>query len=243
MNIIPIKTSVLKRGEDLINFVSEHIKDHIQEGDVLTLSTKIISVSEDRYFPQDKLSKEDLVKQESDHYLGEVGYGIYLTIKHGLFIPSAGIDASNSGEGEYLLFPEKPFESAKQIHQALCEKFKIKNLGVILVDSHTTPLRRGTTGIALAYWGFHGVKDYRGTPDIYNKPLEYTYLNVVDSLAVMGNYVMGEGNEQIPLAIIRDAKVDFASEIDPSEIQIPAEEDLYYPIFRNQVLFTDSPRP
>ena len=167
---------------------------------------------------------------KADHYLCEGGFGAELTIKHGILIPSAGIDESNSESGDYILFPERPFESAQAIHQFLKKTFGVKNLGVILTDSHSMPLRRGVTGISLAHWGFKATTSLVGQADIFKKPLKFTHVDVADSLAVMAVFVMGEADDCTPLAVISDAKVEFSESSLESEIRIEPENDLYYPL-------------
>ena len=230
---LPIKTDIFQQGEDFHQFLLNAVKGKLSNGDVLSVSTKVVSINEGRIVSKSEISKKDLVEKESDQFLGEIGYNIFLTIKDGLLIPSAGIDESNAGDGQYLLFPEKPFDSAKAIWAYLKKELQLDQLGVILVDSHTTPLRRGTSGIALSYWGFEAVRDYRGTPDLDGKPLEYTFLNLVDSLAATANLSMGEGNECTPLVITKGVELNFVDEVDPTEIQIPIKEDLYYPFLKS----------
>ena len=158
-------------------------------------------------------------------------HGVSLTIKHGLLIPSAGIDESNSENGDYILYPKDPFASARRLCQAIKEKLKLKNFGIILTDSHTHPLRRGVTGIALAYDGFFPWKNLIGEPDLYGRKMKMTSVNVVDSLAVAAVFVMGEAAEQQPLALIETNDVVFTDKApQPEDIRIPLEEDLYGPL-------------
>jgi F420-0:gamma-glutamyl ligase len=42
--------------------------------------------------------------------------------------------------------------------------------------------------------------------------------------------MMGEGAEARPLAVIENAEVQFSEEVTKEELQIPLEEDLYYPL-------------
>ena len=50
-------------------------------------------------------------------------------------------------------------------------RFSLKNVGVIITDSRTTPLRWGVTGFSIAYSGFEPLKNYIGTKDILEKDL------------------------------------------------------------------------
>ena len=128
-------------------------------------------------------------------------YGIDLTIKNNILIPNAGIDESN-GAGYFILWPKDPYKSARQIHQYLKKRFKIKNIGIIITDSKTTPLRWGTTGTSLAHYGFLALNNYIGREDIFGRKLRFTRANIADGLAAAAVCAMGEGSEQTPLCLI-----------------------------------------
>ena len=146
-------------------------------------------------------------------------------------IPSAGIDESN-GNGYYVLWPKDPQHSVNQIRKYLIKKFKLKNLGVIIVDSKTTPLRWGVTGVAVAYSGFSPLNNYIGKPDIFGRAFLVEKANVADAIAASAVVVMGEGNEQTPIAIIEDVSFVTFQKNDPSrkelqEYAISIQDDLY----------------
>jgi F420-0:gamma-glutamyl ligase len=228
-----IQTRVLRQGESVVEFVVESVDPGlVREGMILAITSKIVSLSEGNLLPKESVGKAELITREAEVYLGEVGYGCHLTVKHGLFILSAGIDESNSERGDYILYPANPFESARRIWASLRDRWSLKNLGIILTDSHTTPLRKGVVGISLAHWGFRGVRSMIGNPDLFGRNLKMTQVNVADALAVGATLQMGEGAECRPLCVISGAEVDFVEEIDPGEIQIPPADDLYFPFFK-----------
>lgn len=234
LQIEAIKTTIYKQHENLIEFICSSLDSNlICEGMVLVITSKIVSLAENRLISASALSKEALVQRESDIFLGEIGYSCFLTIKEGLFIASAGIDESNSENSEYILYPKNPFESAQRICDQLKEKWNLKELGIILSDSHTTPLRKGVTGIALSHWGFKGIKNLVGQEDLFHRKLKMTQINIADALASAAVLLMGEGSESCPLALIKGANLEFVDKVDPLELRIPFEEDLYYPIFKN----------
>lgn len=82
-----------------------------------------------------------------------------------------------------------------------------------MTDSHTTPLRRGVTGIALSYWGFQGVESFVGTKDLYGRALKMTHVNFADALASAAVLMMGEANESCPLAMLRCSTVKFQEKV------------------------------
>jgi F420-0:gamma-glutamyl ligase len=90
--------------------------------------------------------------------------------------------------------------------------------------------------MALAYSGFRALNNYVGTVDLFGRPLRTTHVNVVDALAAAAVLVMGEGNEQTPLAVVRDLPFVTFQDRDPSEeelqqLQIALQDDLYGPLF------------
>lgn len=228
-----IETSLFPVGGDLLDFVEKHVpREAIQERMIVAVTSKIVSIAQRRLVPVASIRKADLVRREADVFLGEAAYGCFLTIKEGLFIPSAGIDESNSEGGEFILYPENPFLCARELWTALRQRWKLRELGILLTDSHTSPLRWGVTGICLSYWGFRAVRSMIGTEDLFGRELRMTKVNVADALAATAVLVMGEGRERRPLALLTNAGCEFSDHTDPSELKIPLRDDLYYPIFQ-----------
>jgi F420-0:gamma-glutamyl ligase len=147
-------------------------------------------------------------------------------------IASAGIDESNSETGDYILYPKDPFASAERIWTELRQRWGLDRLGIVVTDSHTSPLRRGVTGVCLSYHGFRGVKSLVDTPDLFDRKLRMTQMNYADGLAAAAVLMMGEAAECQPLAVIANAPVDFSAESRPDEVLIPIEEDLYAPLLQ-----------
>lgn len=230
MNIRPIKTKIFKEGEKLIPFIINHIKN-IKENSVIIITSKIVALSENRtVIIENERTKEKYIKLESEYAI-PTRYA-WLTIKDGVVMASAGIDESNAN-GKLILLPKNSFLSANKIRKELKEKYKIKNLGIIITDSRTLPLRAGITGVALGYAGFSGIKDYRGNPDIFGRKFKVSRVDVADSLATSAVFTMGEGNECKPLAIITNADIKFCEKINKKELYIDIKDDMYQPLFTN----------
>ena len=238
MQIRPIKTHRVEHGESLEDILDQYILD-LQERPIVAVTSKIISVCEGRSVGKIGIDKYELIKQESDLLLktDKNPYNLYLTIKDGLLIPSAGIDESNVDD-VYILYPSDVWQSCEKIWQHLRTKHNIKELGIIITDSHTTIMRRGVTGIALSWCGFEPLYSYIGKPDIYERPFKATQINIVDALATSAVFVMGEGREQTPIAIVTNAPHMTFLDKPPSkeqraDIVIKLEEDLYAPLFNS----------
>jgi coenzyme F420-0:L-glutamate ligase len=233
MKITPIKTRIFKENEDVISFVLKYVKK-ISENSVLVVTSKIVALSEGRTIEIDTKMDHDkfrdkIIKAESQFML-RTKY-TWLTIKDGVLMSSAGVDESNA-DGKMVLLPKDSFKSAEFIRKKLCKKFKIKNLGILITDSRLLPLRAGVVGVALGYAGFKGVRDYRGTPDIFGRILKLSRTDVADSLATSAVLEMGEGREQQPLALITEANIDFVEKINKKELYIDPKEDIYGPFFK-----------
>ena len=240
MKVTSYKTKKVQIGDNLFSLLDEFLPT-LKERDIVIITSKIVSICQDRVIKNDgTVDKRALIHQESDLYMEEENlarYGIILTIKNNVLIASAGIDESN-GNGYFILWPQDIHRAAAEIWQHLREKHSIKNIGVIITDSHTTPLRWGTTGIGLAWCGFEPLKNYIETPDIFGRNLHVTKASILDGLAAAAVTVMGEGNEQTPLALIRDIPfVQFQNRPPTDEeitsLRISLIDDIYSPLINS----------
>ncbi len=238
MQILPIKTQLLEKDfnfekalEESLNFANLKL----QEKDVLIIASKIVALSQGRLLDlkadsgetQNDIEKNfrKLVEKEAE-FISPVND--WLTLKDGIFIANAGIDRSNVPDGFCVLWPEDSYKFADNLCRNLKKKFNLKELGIVICDSHCTALRRGVTGVSLGYAGFEGVEDLRGDLDLYGKELKVTTRNLADSVCSAALLVMGESNESTPLALIRDLNAKFTDlQIDPNDVKISMEEDLF----------------
>ena len=228
MIIKPIKTRIFCEGADLFAFITSYLKKP-PEKSVIVVTSKIVALSERRTaIAKDARDKEKLICAESE--LAIPTKHVWLTIKDGMILPAAGIDESNA-DGKLILLPKDSFKTARILREKLRKKYGVKELGVLITDSRTLPLRAGVVGVALGYAGFRGIKDYRGTTDIFGRKFKYSRTDVADSLATAAVLVMGEGSEQQPLAIIEEAPIKFCDTIHRKELHIDIQDDMYQPLF------------
>lgn len=239
MIVKTIKTRILKPPkDDLFQVIGASLK-FLPEKSILVITSKVISIEQGRCIPIGRYPEKDtLVRREADLYLPRKfvpGAWVMHTMKNNVFIPSAGIDESNA-DGYYILWPHNVKRTAKELWRWLRKKYHVKDLGVIITDSHTIPLRRGVLGISLAHYGFAPLKDYRDTPDLFGRLLKMTQTNIADGFAAAAVVLMGEGKESTPLCIIEDVPwIKFvekpATSRKPfSSFEIKTKEDLYYPL-------------
>jgi putative folate metabolism gamma-glutamate ligase len=241
MKITPIQTRVfLPPKDDLLLLIRESVTA-IPENSILAVTSKVVSIWQGRCRKRSSgEDKETLIKRQAEKFIPREKVPrewATLTIKRNIVIPSAGIDESNAND-YYILWPKDPPKAAQEIFACLKKEFHLAQAGVIITDSHTTPMRRGVVGISLGHAGFEGLRDYRGERDIFGRKLRITQANVVDALATAAVLLMGEGNEKTPLALIEDLPfVDFspkrADEKNFASLEIDPQEDLYRPLLEN----------
>ena len=236
MQFLPVKTRALLPPKDDIFSLLDDYLPKLKQGDVIFIASKILAIHQGRCVKNDgKVKKSNLIELEADYRLPTQKIGdaeIILTIKDHTLIPSAGIGESN-GKGYFILWPKNTNQLCKQICEYLKKKHKIKKLGVVATDSHTTPLRWGTTGISIGFFGLDPLFDYRGKKDVFGRKLKYTQSNIVDSLSAMAVLLMGEGSERVPIVILRGARfVKFTKKNTYKKFVIEPKKDLYYPLLK-----------
>ncbi|HEV2403745.1 MAG TPA: coenzyme F420-0:L-glutamate ligase [Candidatus Saccharimonadales bacterium] len=235
MTIQPIKTKRLTAGIMAITELLDTYLQTMPERSVIAITSKVVSLCENRVVPTSKAIKEDLVRQEAEQYVPDPGnYGFYFTIANHTLIPSAGIDESN-GDDNYILWPINPQQTANEVWRYLRSRFNRKHVGVVITDSVCTPLRRGTTGICLAHSGFCALNDYVGKPDLFDRPFVVSQSNTAGGLAAAAVLTMGEGTEQTPICLIEDLPLVQFQDHPPTDAElanlyVPTEEDIFAPL-------------
>lgn len=251
MKIIAIQTAILK-NKPLAKIISQIKTKNIPlaNGDVLVVTSKVVSLDENRLVKLADVKASDEANQlakiydfspeysqviidEADEILEGVKRAI-LTIKSNILIANAGADTSNVPPGYAVIWPKNPVESAQRIKNLVKKEFGF-DVGVIITDSHCLPLRRGTIGIALAVAGFEPLTDDRGRLDLFDKKLKITYHNLADDLSSAANLVMGEYNQRIPAVIIKNAPIMLSqksAQTLTNQLKISKREDLFNKLYK-----------
>ena len=242
MKITAIKTPLVKPKDDLFELIASNIPQ-ITERSVLLVTSKIISYSQNRLVPIKTdlpQEKHQLVEQEADWYLPSnySQYDIILTIKDGHLTANAGIDESNA-DGNYVLWPQNLQQVTNEIWVFVRKHYQIKEVGVIITDSRTWPLRWGVVGTCLAHCGFKQLLDYRGQKDLFGREIHFVQLNIAEAIASASVLEMGEVAEQTPLALAEElSKIEFQDHVptqqELTDLKIDIADDMYGP-FLNSV--------
>lgn len=208
MEISAIQTRILTPPKDsFIDALRESLGE-VPERSVIALSSKAVAIGEGRCVPISSASevlaqKRALADAEAEYVVDypHEQYPRYFTIIHGSLMGSSGIDASN-GNGHLILWPEDPMEAARRYRTLIQTHYRVREVGVVITDSHSIPLHNGAVGIAIGYAGFLPLNDYRGSSDLFGRTFKVERANVADSLATAATYVMGEGSESTPAVLM-----------------------------------------
>lgn len=240
MKVTPIKTQIVHAGDELIKVLDAALPKSLPERSVLVVTSKIVALCENAVAQiiGGRTEKHDLVRKEAEYYIDPTNskYDLMVTVRDGLVAVNAGIDESNA-DGQYVLFPDNPYGTAAHIWNYLRKKFSIKEVGVLITDSKTIPLKWGTVGTALAHCGFEALNDKRGELDLFGHEMMMTQVNTAEALAAAAVITMGEVSESQPLAIIEDIPmIKFMDhELTTKEIedlQIDLDDDVFSPILK-----------
>ncbi|NHJ46832.1 MAG: coenzyme F420-0:L-glutamate ligase [Asgard group archaeon] len=249
MELIPLSTPLITADHDLFEVIVtalNNAKVELQDGDILTIASKVVSVTQGllikkqdvivsdeakKYAEITKLSPEfmEIAIRESDAVLGAC-QGALLTQRDGHFMPNAGADQSNAPQGSLIILPANPTKNAQEIRQFLQKKYKCR-IGVIIGDSRVQPLRRGTSGLALGVAGFVPVIDDRGRKDLFGREMRMTRRAIADNLMSAAEILSGEVDEKVPFVVVRNAPIILTDEDLTETMSISPEECMYFSTF------------
>jgi coenzyme F420-0:L-glutamate ligase/coenzyme F420-1:gamma-L-glutamate ligase len=216
---------MVQSGDDLALLIGNALsatKLSLEDGDVVVVAQKIVSLAENRLVFLDDVKVSDaaaglaaetdkdprlveLILRESAAVIRKKPGVIIARHRLGWVGANAGVDQSNidHSKGECaLLLPEDPDESAKKLRKALMEATG-KILGVIVSDSTNRPWRLGSIGTAIGSAGITVLGDHCGQPDLYGRELKATVTNQADAIAAAAVLVMGESTERVPVVVVR----------------------------------------
>lgn len=192
-------------GDDLAGILGDALTGLLEEGDILAVTSKIVSKVEGRIVAA--ADREEAITTETVRVVAERahadGSGTTRIVENrqGLIMAAAGVDSSNAPEGHVLLLPENPDASARALAASLRERLGIR-LGVILTDTLGRPWRDGQTDAAIGAAGVVVLQELAGTPDADGRILAVTAPAIADELAAAAELVKGKAGKR-PVAVIR----------------------------------------
>ena len=238
----------VKPGDDVATLIVEAAKREgisIDNGDIVVVTSKIISKAEGRIvkLKDVKPSKRalriarvtgkdprlvELILSESTRIVKMTRRHLIVKTKHGIVCANAGIDKSNvAGDPEVVaLLPADPDASASRLRSRIRE-LTGKEVAVVITDTYGRPLREGHVDFAIGLSGLKPFKDYRGKPDLFNYILRIKRIAIADEIAAASELVMGNGNEGVPVALIKGLKFEQDDKATARELNMPEQKWLF----------------
>lgn len=191
-------------GDDLPRLIANAVADVVQPGDILAVTSKIVSKAEGRILQahdREQAITDETVRVIATRDRADGGTTRIVENRLGLVMAAAGVDASNTADGTVLLLPLDPDQSAAAIRAAV-EAEVGAPVGVVITDTAGRPWREGQTDIVIGASGVRLLDDLRGSHDAAGKLLEVTAPAVGDEIAAAADLVKGKSSG-IPLAVVR----------------------------------------
>jgi coenzyme F420-0:L-glutamate ligase / coenzyme F420-1:gamma-L-glutamate ligase len=227
LTILPVPgLPEIAAGDDLAALIADAALagPGLADGDILVVTSKIVSKSEGRVVAGDR---ESAIDAETVRVVARRGPTRISQTRHGLVLAAAGVDESNTAPGTVVLLPEDPDGSARRLRKAISERSGAR-IAVVVTDTMGRPWRAGQTDTAIGAAGLVPVRDHRGQADTFGNVLEVTMAAVADEIAAAADLVK-QKTTQIPVAVVRglDGLVTDADGPGAAALIRPAEEDMF----------------
>ncbi|MGW4896561.1 coenzyme F420-0:L-glutamate ligase [Kitasatospora sp. NPDC004240] len=183
----------------LIAKAGEHIPAGLQDGDILLVTSKIVSKAEGRLLLA--ADREAAIDAETVRVVARRGATRIVENRNGLVMAAAGVDASNTAPGTVLLLPEDPDASARALRARL-QQLTGRRLAVLVTDTFGRPWRHGLTDVTIGAAGLTVLEDHRGRRDSHGNELAMTVTATADELAAAADLVKGKATGT-PVAVVR----------------------------------------
>jgi coenzyme F420-0:L-glutamate ligase / coenzyme F420-1:gamma-L-glutamate ligase len=213
----------IQPGADLAALIT-HAAPDLADGDVLVVTSKIISKAEGQVISADR---ESAIAAETVRVVARRGVTTIAETRHGFVLAAAGVDRSNTAAGTVVLLPVDPDGSARRLRAAITKLTGAK-VGVLVTDTMGRPWRNGQTDTAIGAAGVVPLRDHRGENDTFGNLLEVTVAAVADELAAAAELVKGK-TDQVPVAIVRGLAELVIDDDGPGAAALvrPATDDMF----------------
>jgi coenzyme F420-0:L-glutamate ligase/coenzyme F420-1:gamma-L-glutamate ligase len=196
----------------------------LADGDILVVTSKILSKAEGRAAPEE--ARDEAIAAETVRTVARRGPTRIVRNRAGLVLAAAGVDRSNVVPGPILLLPEDPDGSAARLRAEVQRRTGLR-LGVVISDTAGRPWREGQTDQAIGSAGVRVIRRYAGELDEYGNRLEVTATALADELAAAAELAKGKLGGR-PLAVVRGLGELVGDTADRAEDLVrPAEADLF----------------
>ena len=217
--------------------------DPLADGDVLVVTSKIVSKAEGRAVELDDVEPSafarswgerwekdprvvEVVLRESKRVIRQIGPVLITETHHGFCCANSGVDQSSSGgRDRVLILPADPDASARSMRAGFAAGGL--DVAVIVSDTFGRPWREGQTDVAIGVAGVNPLYSYIGQHDPHGHEFRVQEICTADELAAAAELVKGN-TSRVPVAVIRG----FAWEADESATIAPVLRDSERDLFR-----------
>jgi len=239
---------MVRAGDDIAELIIKAARNEhaaLDDGDVIVVAHKIVSKAEGRTVrlntvkpskKAEELAKTtrrdprlvELVLKEARRMVKATSEILIVENRFGFVCINAGVDKSNvEGEDAYVLLPMNPDESARQIRSRV-EQLTGKKTAIIVCDTYSRPFRRGQVEFAIGLAGINPFRNYQGRTDLFGYVLKVKNSAVADEIASAAELLMGQGDEAIPVVIIKGLnRPDFTEDKSAKDLFMSEHEDLF----------------
>ncbi len=211
-------------------------KVDLDEGDILTVTQKVVSKAENRIVQLDEVQPSaealdlsravmkdarlvEVILRESRRVVRQRSELLITETHHGFVCANAGVDRSNiDGTDTVTMLPRDPDRSARQLRERL-------GCGIIITDTFGRPWREGLVDVCIGIAGPPALLDLRGDTDRFGYRLSSTVLCAADALAAAAGLLMGKA-QGVPAVRIRGYEWS-AGGSDAAALVRAREEDLF----------------
>jgi len=239
---------IVKQGDNLAELIVASMQREgvaLNDGDVVVVAHKVVSKVEGRIVklrdvkPSERAEEVakttfkdprlvEIILQETRRIVKASPEILIVENRLGYVCINAGVDKSNvEGDDTYALLPSDPDESARRIRSQI-NKATGKNVAVVICDTYSRPFRRGQVEFAIGVAGISPFRDYRGQEDMFGYVLKVKNSAIADEIASAAELLMGQGNEAVPVVIIKNLSgFKTIEDASATELLISEQEDLF----------------
>ena len=197
----------VRAGDDLAELILDALeasRETLIDGDILVVTSKIVSKAEGRIVQaadREAAITAETVRVVATRARGDGGVTRIVQNRLGIVGAAAGVDASNTEVGTVLLLPLDPDASARALAKAIRARTGAE-IGIVVSDTLGRPWRDGQTDVAIGAAGVHVFDRLQGSIDSAGRPLVVTQPCVGDELAAATDLVKGKVSG-CPVAVVR----------------------------------------
>ncbi len=246
ISIFPVRgLPEIEPGSDLASMIleaSEHSGRRVADGDVVIVTSKIVSKSEGATIELDDVEPSEfsvswglqwekdprlveIVLRESRRVVRQIGPVLITETHHGFVCANSGVDQSSSGaHGRIVVLPKDPDASARHIRSSFATHGV--DVAVVISDTFGRPWREGQTDVCVGLAGINPIRSYIGEVDPHGHEFKVQEICVVDEIAAAAELVKGN-TSRIPVAVLSGLQFEASDSATMAPVLRDSSRDLF----------------